>query len=230
MARIERGLELERIVYFSDAVFAIAMTLVALTIPVPHLANGATDADFVNALSNDQNSLLAYFISFAVIALFWLAHHRIFALIVRWKRGLLVRNLAFLLLIAILPWPTQILAEYGNLTGPTVLYASVVAAVGLAMFWTWSYATRNHLVIEGLSARESAYGTTRSLLAPVIFLLSIPIAFVSPTIAQLSWLAIIPVEAGLEAWARRNDVSFVSSSDDVVRVAEKTEAKCRGED
>src|SRR5204863_6849650 len=70
----ERGLDLDRVVFFSDAVFAIAMTVLVLSIHVPTVRNGEVG----RALRDQLPAIYSYFLSFAVIALYWLVHHRMF--------------------------------------------------------------------------------------------------------------------------------------------------------
>jgi uncharacterized membrane protein len=89
----EHGRELDRVVFFSDAVFAIAMTLLALTLSLPA---GTTNADVASALHKSIPSMLTYALSFGVIAIYWLAHHRMFRYIRRLDATLLVLNLASL--------------------------------------------------------------------------------------------------------------------------------------
>ena len=74
---------LDRLIFFSDAVFAIAMTLLVLAIPRP-------GANISRSLADDQGKFIAYFISFWVIALYWLAHHRLFRLVIRYDYGVLL--------------------------------------------------------------------------------------------------------------------------------------------
>src|SRR5215470_15272891 len=87
-------LEYDRVLFFSDAVFAIAITLLAFDLPKSHFAG---------------NALLAFGISFAVIGLFWLGHHSIFRYITALNRRLIMINLLFLGFIALLPYPTRLL-------------------------------------------------------------------------------------------------------------------------
>src|SRR5258707_188668 len=104
-SRTELGLE--RLIFFSDAVIAIAITLLVLDLRLPE-ASGESLAAQLGDLSS---SFLSFFMSFAVIGLFWEAHHRLFGFIERYDRTLLWLNLAFLFLIASLPFPTSVLAN-----------------------------------------------------------------------------------------------------------------------
>lgn len=72
-------LEFARILAFSDAVFAIAMTLLIVTVDIPTVAPGNVAKEFAQALANSWLEIFTYFLSFAVIGLYWLDHHRLFA-------------------------------------------------------------------------------------------------------------------------------------------------------
>ena len=108
-------LDLDRLIFFSDGVFAIAITLLALDLRLPPGDDVSTSADLTRAILRTAPRFLSFFISFQVIGVFWLAHHRIFGLIGRFERGLAMLNLLFLLCIVFMPFPTSILGEHPNL-------------------------------------------------------------------------------------------------------------------
>jgi uncharacterized membrane protein len=81
--RHSAGLEFDRFVFFSDAVFAIAMTLLLVGIAIPHVASDNLE----HALHNKSDEILSFFISFLVIGYYWLAHHRFVAQLVTIDTG-----------------------------------------------------------------------------------------------------------------------------------------------
>jgi len=188
------ALALERVVFFSDAVIAIAITLLVIGLVVPSIAH-ANDATFIQLLTDLAPRYLAFAFSFAVIALYWLAHHRMFRYIVHWDGGLLRLNLVFLFFVVQIPLLSSILGSYANLASATALYAFGLCIMGLSSSGLWIYAVRRKLVRQGIDPSVVRFFTYRSLAAPAIFAISIPIAFVSVSLAQLSWLAITVVTA-----------------------------------
>jgi uncharacterized membrane protein len=191
----ERGLE--RLVLFSDAVFAIAMTLLVLDLHVPVLpSQGAaqTNTALARALSGLTDAYFAYALSFAVIALYWRAHHRKFLQITRADGWLLFWNFAFLFGVSFLPFPTSVLARYGATTVATVFYSVALVVVGALAILISIHAERAHLYDERADLGYTRFRAVwRPAVVPAVFALSIPIAYVSPSWAQRSWLLMIPV-------------------------------------
>jgi uncharacterized membrane protein len=187
---IAGNLEYERVLFFSDAVFAIAITLLVVDLRVPNLVLNAGEE-----LKADGHKILSFGISFVVIGLFWLGHHHLFRYITALDRRLILLNLLFLGTIAFLPYPTALLsATNGEQVASTVFYAACVAATGVMELLIWLYATRaGDLVPASISPTRRRYETTRLLPVPLVFALSIPVAFASPLAAQLSWLLLVPI-------------------------------------
>ena len=181
-------LALERIVFFSDAVIAIAITLLTIDLRLPDIS-GATDATFLQALANLFPEYFAFFISFAVIAIYWIAHHRMFRFIVDWDGGLVGINLVFLFFVVQQPLLASILGSYGNLSSATAVYAIGLSLMGFSSVLLWIYAVQRRLVSPDMSPSLIRYVGVRSAGAAVVFAVSAPLAFVSPQLAQVSWLA-----------------------------------------
>ncbi|MCB0056274.1 MAG: DUF1211 domain-containing protein [Caldilineaceae bacterium] len=185
-------LGLERIVFFSDAVFAIAITLLALEIRLPE-GDFSDNAALTSALLAMWPKYLAFGISFWVIASFWLGHHRMFLRIKRFDRRLILLNFVLLMLIAFIPFPTTLISEYGNRTA-SIFYASTMVAIGLTLAAMTVYAAGpGHLVDETVGSIWRQRGLWRSLAVAGVFALSIVIAFFSADLAMYSWLLLAPV-------------------------------------
>jgi uncharacterized membrane protein len=183
------GRELERIIFFSDAVFAIAITLLVLDIKVP-----ARPKDLVPAWLGDQllalgSGYFSYALSFLVIGAFWAAHHRSFRYITGYDGRLITLNTLLLMCVAFLPFPTAVLGEYGDMRIAVVLYASTLAAVAFFLLLIWSYACLGRrLVSPHVDPKLVRVYTIRAAATVLLFLLSIPAAAVSIRLAELCWL------------------------------------------
>jgi uncharacterized membrane protein len=180
-------------VFFSDAVFAIAMTVLVLTLKI---SANTTDAEVAHALRSSLPSVFSYALSFAVISACWLAHHRMFRYVQRIDTTVLVLNLSVLGLVAFVPYPTSVLGQYGETTAAVVFYASTMGILGSLMTALWSYASHRHRFIpRGTPSQFVRHAFWRSATTPTVFLASIPIAFVSPTAAKWFWLTIVIIHA-----------------------------------
>ena len=182
-------LEFERVIFFSDAVFAIAITLLVINIRVPvRPGSAATVGQFGHGLAQQTGRILSWALSFFVVARYWMAHHTMFRFVSRFDRRLIGLNLLFLACVALLPYNAAVLAAWGD-TGPgAAFYALGMAAVGLTQGATWFYATRRGLTVSRLSrSLGNAYLLTL-LQSPVIFLLSVPVALLlRPAVAWGLW-------------------------------------------
>ena len=140
-------LAFERIVFFSDAVFAIAITLLVLEIKVPHIAHTADAATTLSALGLLIPKAVGYVVSFVVLGSFWIEHHRVFRYITRFDAKLLWWNLAMLLVVAFMPFPTALFSE--NYTNPVALavYAFALTGLGLAKIGLWRHAAAGHRLL-----------------------------------------------------------------------------------
>lgn len=183
-------LEYDRILFFTDAVFAIAITLLIVDLPVQvERAHGTLDAS--DQLRKDLPGIFGFGISFAVIALFWLAHHSTFRYIKAIDRPLMLINLLFLGVIAFLPYPTELLSASSN-SKPTgvVFYAACAGSAGLLETLAWYYAMRAGLV-EGLDEASQWLFLLRAARVPLVFGISIAIAQATPRGATYFWLALV---------------------------------------
>jgi TMEM175 potassium channel family protein len=192
----------DRIVNFSDGVFAIVITLLILTIEVPDIPPASVAQELPSRLLALEPDCLSYVISFLMVAVYWQAHHRVFGPIRGYDRTLLWLNFLFLMTISFLPFPTSLLGEYREQL-PVVIYAINVSLASLLLVLTSWYATIGHRLTdprldEGAMRRQHLEG----LAVLVEFLLSIAISFFSVTAAMLSWLLLVAKPLIQRVWPR----------------------------
>jgi uncharacterized membrane protein len=179
----------DRVVQFSDGVFTVALTLLVVDLAVPDLAPGLTENDLQRALQAQVPNVLAFLLTFWVVAAYWLTHHRHFRLIHRYDGRLLLLNLVFLMTIVFIPWPTAVLGHYGDYVTAWVVYAVSMAAIGFAATALWWYGSGDRGLADGVTPELRRYYTIRALIQPTIFILSIPVAAVSLIVAEFCWVA-----------------------------------------
>jgi uncharacterized membrane protein len=195
--------EADRVLTFSDAIFAIAITLLTLNLQVPPGLHGA---DFTSALHQVLPAFGAYVLSFVILGQLWLAHHRIFGVIARVDYTVLVRNLVFLGLIAIMPFPVRLLSDYTRRPLAVAIYAVAFITAMQLQRRIWLDVTRpehRELLREPVSEQVRA-GFSRVLLGLlVVFGAAVPVGMFAPRYATLAWMVIIPlrlVAARLTNW------------------------------
>jgi len=150
---------LHRLVLFSDAVFAIAITLLAIEIHPPH--HWTTIGDLFTQMNE---KLFAYAISFAVIGICWISHRRVYGRLVRADGVLDVLNFLVLGLIGLLPLGTELLWEQHGRA--LTVYVSQVALIGGFMGLLWGYAAFVGKLTEPMSTGEAIYVLGRVALLP----------------------------------------------------------------
>src|SRR5919197_357484 len=183
--RDEAATEFNRIVAFSDGVFAIAITLLVLGLTVPEDSSNIT-----RELLDNRDDLIAYAISFAVLGRYCLAHHRFFSALERFDGRLMGLNLAYLAFIALVPFSSEVLGDYSREADAVIVYAINMILVSGTFQAQLYYAYRKGLVRRDARAFERRYAGPANLLAVGVFVISIPLAFASPLAATLLWLAI----------------------------------------
>lgn len=186
------ALQLERIVFFSDAVFAIAITLLVIEIKVPHLDHAASGRDFVIALVRLIPNFVGYFFSFIVIGAYWVGHHKIYGQIASWNYGLVWRNILFLLAIAFIPFSTAFFSEHAMRRVPVVFYALVFTVAGILEIVLWRYARKAGLTDPAADPKELDHLTWRMAVLPTAGVGAILIGLVVPVFAGFAF-ALIPV-------------------------------------
>ncbi|MGA9370261.1 MAG: TMEM175 family protein [Solirubrobacterales bacterium] len=193
--------EFGRVLAFSDGLFAIAMTLLVVSITVPHISNGDSVHDLASALDDLSAAFVSFFISFAVIGRYWLAHHQFISLMEAMDGAIIGLNLIYLAFIAFLPFPTALLGEYFSNPLSVVIYAVAVAIVSGMEVVLFRHAYRAGLLRRQPSRAVYRFGILVSFAPVVFFLVSIPFAFVSTTLAVCIWLLSVPFGALAERWA-----------------------------
>ncbi len=181
--RDEAEVEFNRIVAFSDGIFAIAITLLVLGLTVPEGVD-----DLTRALLDNSGDFLAYAVSFAVLGRHWLAHHRFFAALERFDGRLMALNLLYLAWIALVPFASQVLGDYGDTTDAVVLYAINMILVSGSFYAQLVYSYRAGLLRPEAREFERRRNGPISLVIVGVFAASIPLAFASVLAAELLWI------------------------------------------
>ncbi|MGW5459089.1 TMEM175 family protein [Streptomyces sp. NPDC003996] len=170
-----------RVEAFSDGVFAIAITLLILEIKVP---KAGERGGLWHALGAQWPSYAAYVVSFLVIGIMWVNHHQLFSYVARVDRTLMFLNLLLLMVVAAVPWPTAMLAEYlredAASHAAAAVYSLVMVAMALAFQALWWHLTRTgHLFDARVDTTAARSTRARFALGSLGYPLTVGLAFVS---------------------------------------------------
>src|SRR5919106_2014744 len=171
--RYERGSEeFSRTLALSDGVFAIAMTLLVIGIALPTIADSRSTSDLLDALNDLSESIISFFISFAVIARYWAAHQQQFSMLARMDRGFVGLNLVYLAFIAFLPFPTDLLVNFFENPISIVVYATNVAIISGMEVVLFRKAYRADLLTVSMPEDVYRWGVIGASSPVLIFILS----------------------------------------------------------
>ncbi len=188
------GTDTGRIAAFTDGVMAIAITLLVLNIKVPAIPRGRVTAELPGALWDALPSIGSYALSFIVVGIYWMSHHRIFTFIIRYDRRLLWLNTLFLLSVSFIPFASELNGAYGTDRVAFAIYALNLVLTGVMLTTIWLHASQHHrLIAADLDPRLIRYLSLRGLILPIIALVGIGISFVSPEYANFAWLLAWPL-------------------------------------
>ena len=153
------GKNRDRLAALSDGVFAFALTVIVLDIRVPEqYGEITTEAGLLNAVAALAPQFATYLMSFLTLGIFWVGQQAQLNVFVRSDRDLTWIHLAFLAIVAMLPFSTSLLAHYITFRSALVIYWFNILILGAMLFWSWQHARRRSLVTPDFP--EALYGAT----------------------------------------------------------------------
>jgi TMEM175 potassium channel family protein len=182
----------ERLTFFSDAVIAIAITLLAIELPLPQ---GATVSEFLHSVKLDAGHYAAFLISFVAIAAAWDSHHDIFRYVRRVDTRARTLNTAWLLTIILTPFGTRLLTDGGQATVPLRFgFYALVQFFDSALLLALLRHMITHRELAGVKREVLAAWTWREYTPMIAFGLSIPVFFFT-SYGWVLWFA-VPMALG----------------------------------
>ena len=192
--KTQQGFSIDRLIFFNDAVFAIAITLLAIDIRVPQLAENLIASQLNNEIIGLAPKLISFILTFFIVGSYWISYHRTIYLIKRCNRRLISLNLLFLMFIVLLPFPNDLIGKYPTQQIAVIVYATILSATGISMCLIWFYASSKYrLIDEKLHPQFIKNLTLRLFISPFIFLISIPISFLNPLLSLSIWFLVFPI-------------------------------------
>jgi uncharacterized membrane protein len=183
------GIEFNRALNLTDGVFAIALTLLVVTVGAPAADDARIGAEFERLLPE----ISAFFLSFAVIGRYWLAHHQFVSLLTAFNNRLLIWNLVYLSMVAFLPFMTNVLGEHAEVPLVVASYALNVAVISGLETVCFAVAHRTGLFERPLPNDVYRYAVLESTVPVVVFLVSVPVAWIHVSLSYACWVAVLPL-------------------------------------
>lgn len=175
-----------RIETLSDGVFAIVMTILIFQIHVPVIPDGAYSVlGLWNALADIVPQIASYAVSFTVLAMYWTSHHALFHFFAKSvNRALLQLNMIYLMVLAFIPFSTDLLGTYNNNELAVWVYGLNIIFVGAAAYGMFAYALYSKEIdMHDISSRMITQAKIRSLLTPLFATLALFVSLFSPHLA-----------------------------------------------
>jgi uncharacterized membrane protein len=195
----EREVPVDRLIAFSDGVVAIAITL--LILPLTEIHRGP-DANLRQVVVENWNSLLAFALSFAVIANYWTIHHDIFRPVRRHDSRLIRLNMLWLAAIVFLPFPTALIADRVE-NGFGALYIGILLVVSVLNLVIANYLTHHPELTDGRRTDGRGYHAIQSASVITVLAAALVISLFFPTFGVLALLLLFPAQAITARWATR---------------------------
>ena len=187
-------LAFERMLFFSDAVFAISITLLILEIKVPPIQQEFSELQLWYALLQLTPKIVGFLISFFLIGQTWIEHHRMCSFLELYNSGMLWRNLLLLLFVVFLPFATALMSDYYFSRVAICIYAVTFAGLGFAKASFWHHAIKNHLLAKNNDLKQSARISRRVWATPITSLVVVIAAAVGIPYAYCGF-SLIPLIA-----------------------------------
>lgn len=187
-SELKKEFQLERMILFSDAVFAIAITLLVIELKVPEIEKTElTEEKLLTALRHMIPKFFGFISSFMFIGIYWTVHHRLFGYVVNYTPKLLRLNLLFLFTVVLMPFSTAFYSEYviKHVLSPVIFYTGNIILLGLFNLLMWRHISNpKNKLAEGLSYADAKYYSFRSVVVPAMFTIFAFVYLINPYVSS----------------------------------------------
>lgn len=175
-----------RIEALSDGVFAIVMTLLVLELKLELPQSELSEASFWHHIAEVGEALIAYFMSFLVLGVFWIGQHNQLLFIQRSDRHFAWLNIIFLSLVSLIPFSTGLVSSFFELKSALILYCANLLLIGVMLLLTWNYAYSKKITHENVDKEKHRQVQKIILLGIATYALALCIALFSPLLSVVS--------------------------------------------
>ena len=197
----------ERLANFTDSIFAFAITLLVLNIMETYFPSG--NKPLLPSFTKQLSVFTTYTLTFLIVSRFWISHTRLFALIREYDRRIFDLNIALLFFITLFPFVAVVFGNHIGNRDATIMYAGCFAAIGFIEYLIGRHVYTNNLLIEeqGVPQRSLRVFSMYSLTTPILFVLTIFVAFASPYFAEFLWIFFFFIRQAFRYYYRNNRVA-----------------------
>ena len=187
----ELGMTTHWIEALTDGIFAIAMTLLVLTLDLPEVGKGLTQTGLHQLLLAQRDKFVNYGLSFVLLAIFWIIHHEQFHVIKRTDRKHLWINIFALMSIVLIPFSTSLVGDYPNDWIAEFFFGSNIFIIAVLFNSNWTYATKGHRLVEAsLDRRRIALGKKKGTVTALVSLLAMGLSLIHPQLSSYVYILI----------------------------------------
>jgi len=186
----ERNYDLERLIFLSDGVFAIVITLLVIELHPP----AEWDSTLGGLWRSEGQALVAYAVSFLAVGTYWNLHRRLFRRVTRFRGGLIFFNLLLLAFVVLVPFGARLILS-GPIGEPFALFFGLLVLIGVAQALLWSFAAFVGDVVERSLSYKARLGFLANLLAAPLISGVLVVAILSKI--SLFWVLPICIALGL---------------------------------
>lgn len=202
----KKAFQIERLILFSDAVFAIAITLLVIELHLPELSE-FSNKGLIEAMVHIIPHFISFVISFMIIGIYWIAHHRMFYYLTNYDQGTLWINLLLLFFIALMPFSSNIYGIYFDLDAAYILYFLNISMISFFFYRMYIHISKpeKHLSKGLENPRLVSYYKWRSLVVPICFGIGVAISLclTSPGLKMMSRMAPMLIFIGMRIIRKR---------------------------
>ncbi len=180
----------KRIETLVDGIFAIAMTLLVLSLDVPQLTYPVNNAVMLQSLASISGHFYIYALSFFLLAVFWRINHIQFYRIKKFNQTLLWINIIWLMFVALVPFSTNLVGDYGYNQVADVFFHLNMFFIGVFYSLNWYYADKKNYIDESMDQDMINQNKKANLILPSVALIAIALTFISPAWSSMAYFLI----------------------------------------
>ncbi len=197
----------KRLEALADGIFAIAMTILVVTLDIPHLSAGVSIADASTFLLGQAHKIMNYFLSFVLLAIFWLQHHQHSHITEKTDNVHLWINMFILMFISLIPFSTSLVSTFTYDRVDEALFGLNIFVIGLLFYASLYYAGSRGCLSKTRPVTEKTLSNLKynAMITPAVASIGIFFAVLTPYYSPYVYL-LIPALVMLNSIKKRRSI------------------------